>query len=55
MRCFNKLPTGQMTTVVGSHSLQEQMGDNESLSSQDLVDDEEEDSGEMEVNGIQIN
>ena len=54
-RCFNKLPTDQMTTVAGNQSPQEQMDDNKSLSSQDLVDDEEEDSGEMEVNGIQIN
>ena len=44
-----------MTTVAGSQSQQEQMGDNKSLTSQDLVDNEEEDNGVMEVNGIQIN
>ena len=54
-RCFNKLPTDGITTVAGSHSPQEQLGDDKSHSLQELVADEEEDSGEMEVNGIQIN
>ena len=54
-RCFIKPSTDGMATVAGSHSPQEQLGDDESYSSQELVVGKEEDSGEMEVNGIQIN